>query len=156
MYSRSTYNGTFRIPEQYNGVAFREVKEEKSSSKTGRDAVGRISAIPQSPVLNTSQLPIKKSYTNNIQFQKKRPETEKYEDIIEEEVSQPLITDTEEKEEDEREKTSQSSFSQTNKIKEFFGGDEIIIAALILTLLGNSKENEDSTTLLILILLLLL
>ena len=134
MYSRSTYNGTFRIPEQYSGVAFREAKKEQSSSQAERDAVGRLSAIPQSSEPKSAPLPSKKSYSNNIQFQKNHQETERYEDTIEEEVSQPLITDKEEKEV-EREKAAQHSFSQANKIKDFFGGDEIIIATLILILL---------------------
>lgn len=132
MYSRRTYDTSFRIPAHYSGTAFRQDRKAPE-----RDAVGRLSALPDSPP---------------------DPE-EKQEMTVRKRVPPPKSA---EHREENRDKIRHKSDAEEGSVQEknrFFGredSDDIMIGALLLSLLDGKRENGEDIALIVLVLLLIL
>ncbi len=169
MYSRSTHRGEYRIPEHYSGVAFRSI-EERKNPEAGRDAVGRLSALPAhtlSEKENRSnaehrrqRAEIKKAYpvrhTPSEDIKKDLSEKSKPTDISEWGSSDEIDADKSIDDPSDGISVSGKPFLKPHKSGNSFENDDLLIVALILLLLGDSGEENSNSTLLLLLFVLLL
>ncbi|MEE0970606.1 MAG: hypothetical protein U0M06_14660 [Clostridia bacterium] len=149
MYSRHTERRDYRIPINYNGVAF----TEKNVDTEQRDAVGRPSALPhtsdrENPPQNKKIPPVTRHETPRITGVGRLNISESEEKATpKEEIPDQALTAAAHGEEPiKAPKKGHEGFS--------IHSDDALIASLILLFLGR-EEGSDNGTLLLLLLLLL-